>query len=500
MAATATAKTSKRNKGMASHNIAAHTSVDPQAVTFTATKAEWLHAIGFGLLMAVAGLEFYPALLLLVLWLVNTFRTNRYAFLLEFTIFLGGYGFISPNMLPLKMADVALVCGVIGAIIYRKNAEVKRITIASVLYIAMVIAIAMTSDEPMRTQFIVMRNYFYFLYLFVPLIVFANRRFVWQEFIHTVMLYALVICGFYAVDTYLLSGFVLVPACGHVVDSFGTVYRSTIHNLWLSPASLSWPRHYPNGLYWLSLCILAITTRQIRLSRKQWLVVALGILSTRTFSLLASLLVCFAAFRSNAKQVLRYALISLVVLIGLYGADHLLGGYLRVASTIDQFTSLNTAQDAEDLAEFGTGRMAQIIPKWELLTDLNRRTLGFGFLHPELTTNPKYQIKNDLYTDIAHSDEVATAVEVTQIQTILDIGFLGLLIQTAFFIWLYRIIRRLKHARVYACVLTAVSVLGIGGFAGLTQREGLFLVGITLGAILAYNKQPDPDEDSPHTV
>jgi hypothetical protein len=291
-----------------------------------------------------------------------------------------------------------------------------------------------------------------------------------------------------------------VPACGHVVDSFGTVYRSSIHNLWISPTSLSWPRHYPNGLYWLSLCILAITTHQMKLSRKHWIVVALGILSTRTFSLLASLLVCFAAFRSNAKQVMRYALISLVVLIGLYGADHLLGGYLRVASTIDQFTSLNTAQDAEDLAEFGTGRMAQIIPKWELLTDLNRRTLGFGFLHPELTTNPKYQLKNDLYADIAHSDEVATAVEVTQIQTVLDIGILGLLIQTAFFIWLYRIIRHLKHARVYACVLTAVSVLGLGGFAGLTQREGLLLVGLTLGAILAYNKNENTDEDSPRAV
>jgi hypothetical protein len=49
-------------------------------------------------------------------------------------------------------------------------------------------------------------------------------------------------------------------------------------------------------------------------------------------------------------------------------------------------------------------------------------------------------------------------------------------------------------------VLTAVSVLGLGGFAGLTQREGLLLVGLTLGAILAYNKNENTDEDSPRAV
>ena len=490
---------------MASINIADSGATNKEGTPLlTVERSEWWRTIGFFLLMALAGLEFYPALLLIVIWLAQRFRTDRYSFLVEFTIFLGGYGFISANMLPFKMADVALICGLVGALIYRKNAAVKRISQASLLYIALVIGIALTSDESMRTQFIVMRNYFYFLYFFVPLIVFADRTLDWQEFIHTVMVHVVVICGFYAFDTYVINGFVLVPSCGRVIDSFGVEHHSSIHGLWWAPLSMNWPRHYPNGLYWLGMCILSITHRQITFSRKQWIVVALGLLSTRTFSLLASMLVCYAVFRSNAKQILRYAIVSVVALVTLYGVDHMVGGYMRVASTIDQFTSLSTAQDAEDLAEFGSGRMAQIIPKWELLTDLHRRTLGFGFLHPELTTNPKYQIKNDLYTDIAHSEEVSTAVEVSQIQTILDIGFLGLLIQTAFYVSICYIIRRMHHARVYACVLTAVSILGVGGFAGLNQREGLLLVGLALGVVLAYNKNlPSTDEtaeNSAHTI
>ena len=37
----------------------------------------------------------------------------------------------------------------------------------------------------------------------------------------------------------------------------------------------------------------------------------------------------------------------------------------------------------------------------------------------------------------SRSEEVATAVEVTQVQTIFDIGFVGLLVQTAFYVGLH---------------------------------------------------------------
>ena len=92
------------------------------------------------------------------------------------------------------------------------------------------------------------------------------------------------------------------------------------------------------------------------------------------------------------------------------------------------------------------GARAPTTPNGNLLSRLNRQWLGFGFLHPELTTNPKYAITNEYYTDTSRSEEVATAVEVTQVQTIFDIGFVGLLVQTAFYVGLYFMIRRLRHS------------------------------------------------------
>jgi hypothetical protein len=202
---------------------------------------------------------------------------------------------------------------------------------------------------------------------------------------------------------------------------------------------------------------------------------------------------CYVCFSGNLKRVLRYAGIALVVLTGVYFADRATGGYVRLASTVDQFFSLNQAMDDEDVAEFASGRMAQILPKWELLTDLHRQWLGFGFLHPELTTNPKYQIANEYYIDVAKSDEVATAVEETHVQTILDIGFLGLILQAAIFIAFYYALRRHRHARYYLCMLIGFSLFGFGGFAGLITRESLTMIGLAMAAIvLAEDKAERP--------
>ncbi len=50
-------------------------------------------------------------------------------------------------------------------------------------------------------------------------------------------------------------------------------------------------------------------------------------------------------------------------------------------------------------------------------------------------------------------------------------------------------IRRLRHASYYLCVLITISVFGLGGFAGLSLNDGLFLLGLTLGAILLSNPE-----------
>ena len=455
-------------------------SINIKPTTFKAPAAEWWRVIMYFFMLSLLGLRFYPVILIVLIFLLWRWRTDRYFILVELVILMGDFAFKANNVLPFKLSDIALVTGVVGFIIYRKNREVKRVTFAMLGYFAALFLIASTSLESMSVQFVMMRNYMIIIAFFIPLLIFANQDFDWDKFIHTVVIHALVICGFYVVDTFLLGGYVLLPG------ALASKHPSTFYDPYIFIYNM--PRHYPSGLYWLVLCIIPLTHKWVRLSWGQWALVFLALFASRTNSLLFALIVCYVLFRSNIKQVVRYSLIGAVVLVVGYFLDSASGRHLRLADNIDQFVSLEAAQDDEDIAEFGTGRMAQILPKWELLSDMDRLDVGFGFLHPTLTTNPIFQIRNDYYTDVTKADELATAVEVTQVQTILDCGYLGLLAQFAFYIGIYFIIRRLKYSSYYLCTFVGVSVLGIGGFAGVTQRDGLLLLSVALGAVFLANK------------
>ncbi|MFR5758692.1 MAG: hypothetical protein ACLUE2_12155 [Bacteroides cellulosilyticus] len=109
-----------------------------------------------------------------------------------------------------------------------------------------------------------------------------------------------------------------------------------------------------------------------------------------------------------------------VMLAAGYVLDGQMNGALRVQHLVGQFTSFASYRSVEDamsdmdnLAEFGSDRGAQIIPKIELLTSTQKLMLGFGFLHNELTTNDDYIIHNEYYSDQSAAEEVASLVEVT---------------------------------------------------------------------------------------
>lgn len=447
--------------------------------SFSAPSSQWWTAIAYCLLLSLLGLQFFPILLPIAIFLVWRYRTDRYAFAVELFLLLGDYGFKHNDILPFKFFDVAFLFGIVGIIIYRKNPYVGRVTKAMLAYFAVLIVIASTSVESMKVQFVMMHHYWLIIAFFIPLVTFANRKFSWSRMIHAIVLHALVICGFYVVDTFML-GFVLLPGTLAWGDP------STFYHPVIAPLQLA--RHYPYGLYWLVLCIVPLTTKSIRFSWGQWALIILAIFASRTNSLLFALVACLVLFRPNAKQVAKYAAIGAVCLCVGYFVDNATGRNLRLADNLDQFTSLRAAQDEADLSEFGTGRMAQIIPKWLLLCEMDRVHLGFGFLHPTRTTNPIFQIRNDFYTDVSKADEISTGVEVTQVQTILDCGYLGLLAQFAFYIGTYFILRRLKHAKYYLCAFAGMSVLGIGGFSGVNQPDGLLIVGMALGMVFLANK------------
>ncbi len=425
------------------------------------------------------GLRIYPLLLVGLMFFIWVWRNDRYYFMVEIMLLIGSFGMVPFNVFPIRIADICLPLSLFAMFIYRKTPAIKRITLAMIAYFAVVILIASTSLESMSVQFYRMRNYFTIMLFFIPLLIFANKAFKWDKFLDALTVHTLVICAFYIIDTYIVGGYILLP------DTHPGGMESTIFDPYYSNFGI---RHWPQGLYVLVPLVPALNYGKLRFSWLQWLIIIGALYASKTNSLLFALIICWVFFRPGLKKVALYSATATVLIIGGYFIDRATGDNLRLASNIDQFSALEAAQDDEDLAEFGTGRMAQILPKWELLSDMHRLHIGFGFLHPKLSTNPKFQIRNDYYSDISQADEVATEVEVTQVQTILDIGFIGLLAQTLFFVGVYFIIRRMPQANYYLCTVVGNSFLGIGGFAGFTTIQGLTLLAFILGAVLCANK------------
>ena len=192
----------------------------------------------------------------------------------------------------------------------------------------------------------------------------------------------------------------------------------------------------------------------------------------------------------NIKRTLKYLGICILLFIAGFYIDKSLGGSLRIVQLVEQLEVLKNPNDPELLIKFGTGRMAQIIPKIDHMIYKGKQYVGFGFLHDELSKGNEFMITNEFYTDVTQSEESVARVEVTQIQTLLDVGLIGLFLQTLYYIAIYLwILRPMPYSLSYLIVLVCISFFGIGGFAGLTSHHGLLLLGITTGTILLIDKQ-----------
>jgi hypothetical protein len=239
------------------------------------------------------------------------------------------------------------------------------------------------------------------------------------------------------------------------------------------------------------------TARYFKLSKWQWLLVLSALLISRTFTFFLGLVVCFIICKGQGKKLGLYILLGIVAFVGLYFVDSALPydeesktSTLRIKSSLDQIIDfdIDTADD-EDLAELGTTRGAQIIPKMELLYSLHREWLGLGFLNRETTTNQKYIIENELYNNPEDAEEVATGVESMPFQVILTIGYLGMILHILFFVYLWWIIRKLPDSGYYVCTAMCFVIIGISGFSGLIAAYSLYILGTVFAAIILAQKR-----------
>ncbi|MDE6134897.1 MAG: hypothetical protein K2F79_04920, partial [Muribaculaceae bacterium] len=72
-------------------------------------KKDYKTPLLFLLSYSLWGLQFYPALIFMIIIMIRAYRDNKYNFVLMFTIFAGSYGFAKESMIPVRFADVALL-------------------------------------------------------------------------------------------------------------------------------------------------------------------------------------------------------------------------------------------------------------------------------------------------------------------------------------------------------------------------------------------------------
>lgn len=451
-------------------------------------RRHWVNALIFLLCMSMMGLQFPPAYLFVPVILIRSLIKDSYDAAIQLTIFFGGYALIGEDTLPFKTDDIMLLVSVAGVCIYRKPPLVRKVLFGLLLYAAAIIILASFSEESMSVQIRLIRYYLGFVYFIIPLLLFVGQEFDMEELMKRIFPYVIIICVFYILDGFVLCAHILIPKSHIAGDGISTFNNPTYYGFG------NFPRKYPPGLFLIGLIIWPIANLY-RIKWHHWLILLLALMASKTFTIIVAIAICLILFQLKIRRTLGYICAALIILTVGYMVDSTLPidptndeSSLRIKSSLDQIFALDEAQDDEDLSEAGSGRIGQALPKLELLYRYDKQWTGLGFLHPELTKNTKYIIDNEYYSDVEKSTEVATGIEISPLQVFITIGYIGLIIYFAFFIWLYIQIRRLKYSKYYLSVMIYVFIVGLGGTMGWEQTTGLLLMGLTYSAVILANK------------
>lgn len=459
------------------------------------TGADYKWPLIFMLTAALAGLSFYPAVLVLVAIILNRWRHDRYDCAIMLLIVIGGMGLVRAKVVPgVSIYDLGLAGGLLCMFLLRKPPVIKLVLLFFAIYAAVLFYTAMQSTETMGIQIRRLRYYFSFITLFIPLAVFADHDFDIKVFFRHLMPYAFLMCGAYIIDSLILKSDIFVPGNFRWDGTVTTFYRPMLGNMF----TLAMYRKYPYGLY-IVFFILLPALRMFRLKWWEWGLIVLSAMVTQTFTYIATLIIAIVLFQGSFRRIVIITVSAIVGFWALYVVDSFLPmtvddwgnssqSTLRIKSTVDQFVTLTEAVDDEDLAEFGSGRLAQAIPKLELVEFYGKEATGLGFLHPELSNSNRFTIVNEYYVDVSDNEEVATGVEIGPVQTYIDAGWIGLTAHILFFLSTYLIIARRRYSSYYLCVLLCVGIMGMSGFASLGGAQGQTLAAFAFAFVVLANR------------
>lgn len=474
---------------------AAQAERDESRPYLTALPGSWPWTVAFMLSLAAFGLSFYPAVLPLIFIMARSWRHSRYDFLIQLVLVIGGYGFLDPSSTVINLGYLALPLGVFCAFVLRKSPVMKKLVAAWCVYALILLALVIYNDESFRIQKKIYVLYLAFIFFMVPPAVFAGRKFSYNDFVRTLFPYVFTCCVFYILDAFVICGYLFVP------KTFSWSGVSTFDSLNWMPLSGNFIRKYPPGLYIMCLLILPLA-RQYRLRLWQWAVVVLSIGATQTFTFMASLVVIYLCFQPSVRKAVTYMSIALAAGLALYIVDGAMGSYnyngdyvtpMRIYSSVQQFVDVSEAADDVDLAEFGSGRLAQAIPNLELLYKLGYQWHGLGFLDKFETDCPKYIVDSEYVNDWSYNLFVAGDIEIVVLRVFVAIGWIGLFVHILYFVYNFWVIRRMKHSLYFLSVLLFFVLMGMGGFEGLVTCQGQMLAAVAI-AVPILSAKSDDDE------
>ena len=447
----------------------------------------------FMLSMSLIGLEFYPALLIAFGLVIYCLKNDRQYDAVIMTIFLyGGYNFY--KMPPISRMVILFAVALMALFVLRKSPLVKRTFALMGLYFVALMVAALHSIEPLSHQMPILSKYLNFLFFVVPLLYFNGKPFDFGKFWHAMFPYAMLICIFYAIDYFVFCGFILHPFPARSINTF--------YDLDWDPLSFDFIRQRPPSYYLLVFLVYPLA-RGWKMPWWAWGLVLLGVVVTQTFTVLTGFLVAFIISQGSFRKYAKYLVGGVLALVLAYTADVMItnGNYrdtgegqesvLRVESSLKQLIGIQEINDEEDLAKLGTGRMGQTIPKIALIEELEMTGMGFGFLHPQLTTNQIFYVYNPFYSDITKADELASEVEITPVQVFLHMGWYGIVVQVLWLTGLWLIVRRQPMGKYFLVIMIFFLWLGVSGYSGMIMAHGQIIAATAFaGVILSDPRRP----------
>jgi len=451
-------------------------------IHYTESKRfKFIRTILFFLSLILIGLKiniFIGYVLLFFIYII-TYKTNKDEFLIQTLILTYSFNIISDEALfGIKSYDVIIPLIIIVFLLKFLlskiiNKYLFNILIIYIFFLSVNLVIAFLSEERLLVQIRGLRHYLGFFFCLFPFIIYNKNEFDIQTLFKEIAYYWYFFAVFIILQGFFFHNpifFTNNPRLAQNV-SYLDIDFSKFGGLEIS-------RIYPYAFGLVIFCIY-YWRKFSKYSFKDIILTILAFLGSLTRSLIIAILVVLL-FDKKAIKRIKYFIIAVISFTVLYFVDVMTKIDLRVASFLNQFTSLFQG----DYISLGTGRYLQALaPLTTFLKNCNI-FIGTGYIHPWFSKNPLY-----FSPSFIGEDHFITQIEVCPITYFIITGIVGSIALYGFLFFLYWYFRKFKYGGLIKEIEIFFLVIGIAGFWSFLYSMTWGLLGLAVGIILLSNER-----------